>query len=542
MKKHRFPLLLLLVLLTFVLTGCGQEVTQQDTAILVETITPERGDLSISSRFVGKVSPTEEVSILPMVSAEVEEVCVQVGDTISEGQVLARLDDEAAQLQLNSALLSLESAQLTAEQTTGSSWQLQSLSTDASIQQLQDTIADYQRQLADAKEQLEDLEDDEDDYDDALDDAEKAYTQAVTAYNTALAYKAQLGPTLESIGATTSTGLYTQAMEEFLSSGLSSSYDSLESCLADLDTASLALYPAMLCQKTLSDAGLTVESLTDANIQLLSNQADIAAQAYSGASSAVPTISSGKEQLETAIESYETAIETYQKQLATAMASRDITNNEVLSETEAMLNTSVNAANVGVRSARMSLNYYTLTSPINGTVTAVSLDEHGLTSPGYAAFTISAIDAMTITFDVSEAVRNTLMVGEKIQVERSGDTWNGTITQIGNAVNPMTGLFSVEAVVAANGQQLPSGVTATVTADTYTSYDALLLPYDAVYWQEGQAYVYCVEDGKAVKTMIQTDVYNEDTIAVISGLNESDQVISTWSPRLRDGIEITLGE
>lgn len=539
MKKLAIVLCLTLSLL---LAACGKEEPEALGPLQVSVMQAERGDLAISSRFVGTVSAADEVSIMPMVSAEVEDVRVKVGDVVTEGQILAQLDDEAAELSLGNAQIALKNAELSASQALGSTWDLQMLNTDSGIRQLQDTIAQYEDMLEEAEEQLEDLEDEEDDLDDAMDDAEDAYADAVAAYNTALAYKAQVGPSLDVLGVSTTGQLYTGAMTEFAALQATGYQGTMEDYLKTASAADLATKPHLMYYKTLNDAGLTVESLTDANIQLLKNQADMMTSMFSGTSSGSASISSGKASLEAAIDQYETAIKTYREQLNTALAARDITNNQVKSETQATLDNGLAAARLGVSSARMQMGFYTLTAPIAGTVTAVSIEPHDFASPGYPVFTISAVDAMTVTFSVSESVRATLAPGEAVTVERSGQTFSGAITEIGNSVDAMTGLFKVKAIVSATGEQLPGGVTATITADTYTSYDALILPYDAVYWDENQAYVYLAKDGFAVKTPVVTDVYNETEIAVISGITEDDSVIVTWSPRLRDGAEIVIGE
>ena len=42
---------------------------------------------------------------------------------------------------------------------------------------------------------------------------------------------------------------------------------------------------------------------------------------------------------------------------------------------------------------------------------------------------------MTVTFQVSEAVKNTLTMGQEVTVERGTTSYAGSITEIGVAVN-----------------------------------------------------------------------------------------------------------
>ena len=47
-----------------------------------------------------------------------------------------------------------------------------------------------------------------------------------------------------------------------------------------------------------------------------------------------------------------------------------------------------------------------------------------------------------------------------------------------------------------------------------------------------------MENGKAIKTYIETGLFNDEVMEVVSGLREDSKVISSWSPQLRDGAEV----
>ena len=147
---------------------------------------------------------------------------------------------------------------------------------------------------------------------------------------------------------------------------------------------------------------------------------------------------------------------------------------------------------------------------------------------------------MTVTFQVSEAVKNTLTMGQEVTVERGNASYTGNITEIGVAVNQQTGLFQIKAAVNANGSDLPSGVSVKLTTDTYHTNDsAVLIPYDAVYYDNTGSYVYLSVDGKAVKTYVTTDLFDDTQISVTEGIQPGDTVITSWSPKLMNGVEVT---
>lgn len=52
--------------------------------------------------------------------------------------------------------------------------------------------------------------------------------------------------------------------------------------------------------------------------------------------------------------------------------------------------------------------------------------------------------------------------------------------------------------------------------------------------------MYCVENGKLVKTPITVGLMNDNEVSVEDGLNAESQVVTTWSSKLRDGAEVLI--
>ena len=113
------------------------------------------------------------------------------------------------------------------------------------------------------------------------------------------------------------------------------------------------------------------------------------------------------------------------------------------------------------------------------------------------------------------------------------------MTEISGVVDASTGLFKVKAVIN-EAQSLPDGLAVELTTTAYRSSGAILIPSDAVYFDEGNAYVYVAQDGTAVRTEVSVGLYTADTIAVTGGLTAGDEVITTWSAGLKDGAPIRL--
>ncbi|MBR5429755.1 MAG: efflux RND transporter periplasmic adaptor subunit [Firmicutes bacterium] len=537
-KRARRPLWAGCVLtLCLLLAACGQAAEPMDQEIAVEVALPDQGALTLESRFIGTVSSGEDVSIMPLVSGEITGVYVELGDKVTAGQQLAQIDDTSARLQLESASAGYNSAVAAAQQTTGASWDMQTMSTEASIAQLEDAVNNYQQQIDGAQEamdklsaqigdlraQRQELESQSGQLSDGVSQAQQAMTAAQTKYYTALAMRSQMEP----YGVTDEIGL---------------------SILSLVDPEAAAAFT-----QALTAQGLTMADISDSGIALLKSAYDDSAAAYesltantaavasglSSIDSAIAQCESGIDQYQTAIQQYLAAQRTYEQNLALAKESAVLTETQLKDETQAVLNAQINAAGVGVASARQALEYYRLSSPIDGVITAVNVQQYGLASPGYPAFTVSNQDSMTVTISVSQSVRDSLRAGDAVTVEGNGQTFRGAIVEIAYTASAYSGLFPVKISVAGARNQLLTGTSVSVTAHTYSSQPgALLVPYDAVYYDDNQAYVFCVVDGTAQRRDVTVGLYSDTTAAITSGLMALDQVITTWSPRLREGVPV----
>lgn len=282
------------------------------------------------------------------------------------------------------------------------------------------------------------------------------------------------------------------------------------------------------------------EGRLDSSLSAYASQIASMKTQASSLESNITSIDSSIDSAETSRSTTGDTIDFYEENLKDAQVQYGIQNGQAYQDTAAALQNQIASSNVGIQSAMMQLENYTLTAPISGVIEQKNVDEFGMVSAGNPVYVISNKDSMTVTFYVSEAVKSQLIIGQPIILERNGETFEAGITQVGQSVDSRTGLFEIKAAV--ENTQLSNGVTVKITADTYRTRDALLLPYDAVYYEDEQAYVYCVENGTAVKTPVETGLYNEDKIEITGGLAADSVVIHTWSSQLTDGVKVRLVE
>lgn len=573
LAKQGLSVLLVTACLSVPLTGCGQTAEAAETAeeesdaVPVEVQRPEAGSLTLKNEFVGTVSPQESVYVVPLVSAEVLSADINVGDTVTAGQELCKLDTEAAELQLasaqaqyNSAAAGVAAAEVGYEiaqaqyDSTVAQLDVQNEQTqrqkDLTMYQMQmqidgihDGIDDINDQIADLNEDREDLKDQRDDLkkarnqaDDYVDLAQADYNAAASAYG----YPEAQRNYQAAVAAVTMMEApdYDKTQHTDYEGDLKKAKEALKAADGELQKVELQLKPHQ------------------ANLQAAQNAASQMDSAYEQVKDGIEQIDDGKAKLD------ETLSDTY-KSLGQTETVKNLTEAQLNVDTKpvqeagkrtaalgvdsaaAQVNSAkvgAAGAKVGIDSAEYQLDMYTLTAPIDGVIEAVNVKAHDFASPGNPAFVISNKNTMTVTFGVSEGIRSTLKVGQKIEVDRNGKTYSAAITEIGSMIDQTTGLFMIKSCVSTPDDSLLTGSTVKVKADTYSRSGVLLIPYDAVYYDNSQPYVYVAEGDTAKRRDIETDIFDEQTITVVSGLTVEDRLITSWSANLRDGAVISVQE
>lgn len=512
------------------LTACGSTETESvmDSTVTVQVQNVRRGSIELQGTYVGSVSAAESVNVIPLVQgATVESVNVAVGSEVKQGQVLAKLDSTSADLTAKNAQAAYNSALAQAQSALGGQWKTNIYSAERGIDQLDDSIDNMDDQIDKLKDQKNQIN--------------NAYKNAKIAYET-------LNGANESYKKLQQTNVSVQVNEKNKqilglpenSSGsetlkIVEDYEKLEKLAAlgeesgiseEQLTAVRAVMNYVNAQKAAGLEYATIwASLTDDNVNTAKKGCEEAAAAVSN--------------LESSIEQLETQRDSLKAQKETAEGTLDITQSETYNETVASLQAGLAQAQVGLDSAAYQQSLYTLTAPISGTVESVGLTKNGMASASSIAFTISNKNTMQVTFYVTEDVRDEFMAGQAVTVSRGSSTYGGTITEIGNAVDMQKGLFKVKATIY-DMPDLASGVTASITTTCHSAKDVIVIPCDAVYYENGDAYVFVARDGTAVKTPVETGIYDDQNIAITSGLIEGQQVITTWSANLIDGCAITV--
>ena len=506
--------------LVFCLTGCNStentEEATEDKRITVKVDTPKISSIENSGDFIGTVQSEEQVYVMSKLSGDVTETFFEVGDYVNEGDLLFTVDDTSAQIQLKQANASLSSANASLNtakagvNTANANINYQTASvtenfakSDTTEKQLQLSIdqaevnfRNNEINIGTLDNTLTNLKDKLNDVNDGIDALKPQLEGAKAEYAAALS-DAQSKPT-------------DQAKQE-AANAKKSILDTYSSNLSSLESSKDSL------ESSIKQTEASISTAKNSNC-LIVEQADIARDQKSDYQNYTrATIGNGG------------LASLAQAQAGVVQAEAGVVQSKA----------GITQAQAAVDAAKLQLDYANVTAPVSGIITSKGVTKNNMTSTGSVAYTIMSDGSKFVVFYVSEDIMRELQVGQSITVEKNNEELEAVITENPQVADANTGLFMVKARVNGN-EDLVSGIKVKLNMTTKHADNVMTLPIDAVYHESEKSFVYTYVNGKANKVYVETGLYDDEKIEIISGITTDDQVITTWSSQLRNGSEVKV--
>lgn len=554
-KRWMADLMVVCIMLSaFAFSGCGADTaaslisgTEETTLLEVDTVSPLITDIAVEGEYVGVLEYEDQVSVAPMLNGEVTATFFEEGDYVEAGELLFTIDDEAYQLQLQNALIAYQQAQSGIDSQLG---QLQMgrdsaantvSSAQEGISQIQDSYDYFNSQLADLDETKADLAEDRADLKedllevrDQISDLESAIGSMQNQYNDLDEACQALERQIAAIPAIPDNA-ENPSGESVSSDSPSSNTTTNSNMKADMEVQ----LRVMEVQRDQLSNALSAARSTLSGLKSAEQQLDNAIAQYD---SSMDQIDSSKDSIIYQRDNLDYNLEQALRGEQLAQAQLDYYDNFTIPSAQTSATTTLQQAQLGIDSARLQLNYTQVTAPVSGTIMSKNVEELGIAQMGYPAYVIISDEGTLASFGVPESTYRMLSLGQEVRVERNGAVYDGSIVEIPLQINPQTGLFTIKAVVKGDTDQLIMGTSVKVTLAVKHADRALTIPIDCVYYESGESYTYVLEENIVRKVSIETGLYDDVNMQILSGITEDMQVITTWSSDLRDGLEVKVSD
>ena len=183
------------------------------------------------------------------------------------------------------------------------------------------------------------------------------------------------------------------------------------------------------------------------------------------------------------------------------------------------------------------MEYANITATISGKVEICDIEVHDNVSQQNLITVIAGERSKSVSFAVPEKIAKQLKTGDSIYIEKNGSEYTGTINEISSMIDAATGLFQVKASVE-DGDALPTGSSVQLKVTSDKQENVMTLPVDTVYYSGGDAYLYLYEDGTVHQVPVEVGIYDSERVQILSGIDMTDEVITTWSSELYEGSKV----
>lgn len=213
----------------------------------------------------------------------------------------------------------------------------------------------------------------------------------------------------------------------------------------------------------------------------------------------------------------------------------------------------VRAAEAQTSEAKVSLGDTTLVAPFNGDIVKKSVELGAFVGPGVATFVLANTDEVKIVIGVPDTNVRSVKLGEPVDVAIDafpGRTFHARISRISSAADTTTRNFDVEVAIPNRDHRLKVGMIGSLQlAQAQPEIDkrvsSLQVPLSAIVQANNGKYgVFVIsKSGEANTARLRTveiGAVNGTDVAVLSGLNAGEQIITGGANLLKDGQRVEV--
>ena len=195
-------------------------------------------------------------------------------------------------------------------------------------------------------------------------------------------------------------------------------------------------------------------------------------------------------------------------------------------------------------------------APFNGTVVELNIAEGDVDAnaqQNQPSLVLSNLNNLEVVVELSKTEANRVTVDQKVEMTYLDTTYTGTVTQVdavastnaaGSSFQMGQSAPTLNATITFNDEnveELIPGFDIDVDIITETTTDSLAIPIESVlYNDDGNPFVFIVEDGVAHTREIETGIQEGVTIEVTSGLELDEEVIRLPEETMENGTEVTV--
>lgn len=201
----------------------------------------------------------------------------------------------------------------------------------------------------------------------------------------------------------------------------------------------------------------------------------------------------------------------------------------------------INTANANINSIGVQMESSVVKSPISGIIVARNINPGEIASPNASLMTIADTSILKLKGTIPQELIPLLEIGKEIEV--SIDIYpekaiKGKIESIGPMAVSTGAVFPIEISIDNTGD-IKAGLSAHAVINIAQDM-GVVVPAEAIVRNNGESYVYVINDGVASKRIVTTGLKNDKEVQILNGLNAGEQIAITNVNGLFDSRHVNI--
>ncbi|KUM05573.1 efflux RND transporter periplasmic adaptor subunit [Chromobacterium subtsugae] len=189
----------------------------------------------------------------------------------------------------------------------------------------------------------------------------------------------------------------------------------------------------------------------------------------------------------------------------------------------------------------------TIRAPFAGRLGITTVNPGQFLNPGDKIVTLQTIDPVYVDFNLPQRQIGQVRIGQSVSLKSDAfgnELFHGKINAISPKIDPATRNVQVEATIANPKRKLLPGMFANTTIDVGSKQKHLTLPQTAITYNPYGSTVFIIKAGKngpeAQQAFVTTGDTRGDQVAILSGLKEGQEVVTSGQLKLKTGTPIAV--
>lgn len=193
--------------------------------------------------------------------------------------------------------------------------------------------------------------------------------------------------------------------------------------------------------------------------------------------------------------------------------------------------------------AGLELDYTQIRAPIDGVISERYVKLGTTLSVDDPTFRVTSLDPLVAYLFVPEREFRNIRAGQPVGLDidaLDGPPVISSVTRVSPIVDPVTGTFKITIEIYDDARRIKPGMFARIGVVYDTHVNALRVPRSALVEDLGEVSVFVVEDGTAVRRIVETGFSDSGMVEIVSGIDDGDDVITAGQVGLQPDARVEV--